>query len=428
MSTTSKNLISPFRGILICLNTMIAAGLFINPKPLTLMAGEFGFLGYVIGAIILLPLILSIAELTRLHPVAGGLYVYSKMHLGPWAGFVAAWSYFVGKTAAMSLLLHKFVCFFSPHVPLINAIPPLILDMVLVFSFAFLNVNGVSIGGSVQYVTILLKVIPLLASFFIGALYFDLQNFGGTLSTINVLGTIPIAVFALMGFEVICSIANMVEDSEKNTAKVILTAFYIVTAVNILFHLCVYGVIGMQLSVIQYPIMALANTFFSHPLAGMLLNGAVFASILGGFYSILTSNCWNLATISNGGHLPFKKYLCYTNAKGIPVFSILVEASLACAILFVTADQIPLQNMAVLAQILCHSLSAGAAVMAVATAQTKRLWIGTPMLAVGSCCLIMGIAMHRIIVSGVSVPFLVIYATGFIFALSQYFKKFNASF
>ena len=72
--------IRPLVAVLICINSIIGAGLFINPRPLTQFAGPYGFLVYMLGALLLTPLVLSVAELAKLHPVAGGLYVYSKTH------------------------------------------------------------------------------------------------------------------------------------------------------------------------------------------------------------------------------------------------------------------------------------------------------------------------------------------------------------
>lgn len=415
--------ISPFRAILLCINSMIAAGLFINPKPLTLMAGEFGFLGYAISAIILYPLILCVAELTRLHPVAGGLYVYSKIYLGSWAGFIAGWSYFIGKTTTVAVLMHRFVCFIQPHIPVVATLPTLIVDFALISFFVLLNIRGISVGGKIQYVFAALKGIPLIFSFAIGALYFDTGHFFGEFDYVGVLGTIPIAVFALLGFEVICSIANMIEDAKNNTSRVILTSFYIVATVDILFQLAAYGVLGTGLIDITEPILRIASTAFGASVIGSLLNAAVFTSILGGFFSLLTSNCWNLATISKAGHLPFKKILSYTNNNNVPVFSLIIEAALAVVILSITVNQVPLQNMSVFAQIICYSLTAGAALIAVLEGATKKISKLTPFLAVASCCLIMGISLHRIIQSGVSTPFLIIYGAGYALAISKILLK-----
>jgi amino acid transporter len=166
-----KNGISPVVGVLICINTMIAAGLFINPNKLTLLAGPLGFLGYLLSALILFPLLLCIAELAKLHPVSGGLYVYSKTYINAGAGFLSGWAYFVGKTTSVALLMHKFVEFFQPKFSILASVPILALDFSLIFVLIGLNVLGMSVGGNVQYLFTLLKGVPIIFTFIMGFLF-----------------------------------------------------------------------------------------------------------------------------------------------------------------------------------------------------------------------------------------------------------------
>ena len=99
-----ENKISLFAAILITVNTMLGSGIFINPAPLAKIAGSFGFLGYFVSMIILIPIVLSIAELAKLHPTSGGLYVYSEKYINPLAGFISGWGYFLGKATAAALI------------------------------------------------------------------------------------------------------------------------------------------------------------------------------------------------------------------------------------------------------------------------------------------------------------------------------------
>ena len=292
--------ISPFVAILICLNSMIGAGLFINTKPLTQLAGSFGFLGYIIAAFIILPLIICIAELASLHPVAGGLYVYSKEHVGSMAGFLSSWAYFVGKTTSVSILTHKFVQFFQARIPILQNTSTLQIDFGLMFLLVALNCGGVSVGGRIQYVFTLLKAIPILFTFCAGFIYFDVNNLVDIFDLQGVLYTIPIAIFPLLGFEVICAIGNMIQDAKHNIKRVILTAFCLVALINISFQLTMFGIQGDALKLIDEPVLMVGlKALSSYPFLASAINGAVFASIIGACFSILTSNCWNLYTLAH---------------------------------------------------------------------------------------------------------------------------------
>ncbi len=415
--------ISPLKAVLICINTMIGAGLFINANKLAQFAGPFGFLGYAIAAVILFPLILCIAELARLHPVAGGLYVYSKTYLGPWAGFISAWGYFIGKTASATLLMHKFVEFFQERIDFLQLFPTLLIDFCMIFLVVGLNSAGVSVGGRVQYLFTLLKAIPILFIFGAGCIYFDPIVFYQELVFSDIISTLSIAVFPLLGFEVICAIGNMIKDPERNIKNVILTSFLLVAGIDILFQLVMYGILGLELSVINEPLlMAGLKTVAAYPLVASIINGAVFAAIIGACFSILTSNCWNLHTIARHGHLPGSSLLTRVNAYNVPWVSLLCEAVLGCMLLWITSEQLPLQRMSVFAQVLCYLTSAIAAAYAVHAGATKRLARFIPVLGIVGSLFIMGICLRQLIVSGISAPFLAIFLIGVIAAIIKYYQ------
>jgi basic amino acid/polyamine antiporter, APA family len=412
--------IPKLKAILICINSMIGAGLFINPKPLTQLAGPYGFLVYLLGAVILLPLILSVAELARMHPVAGGLYVYSREYLGPWAGFLAGWSYFLGKTTTLATLMHKFVIFFQARVPSLIDVPTLAIDFALIAAFALLNTMGVSIGGRVQYLFTAFKAIPLLFTFWVGTLYFNTQHFAQEISGYGLFATLPVALFALLGFEVICAIGNMLKDPAENIKKVILSSFLIVTVVNITFQLVIFGLLGMELVNINEPLLAIGyKACGAYPMLGAMINGAVFVSVLGAFYSLLTSNYWNLYTIAWYDHLPFKSVFMRLTKTNVPWAALGIQVVLACCLLTITADQIPLQNMSVCAQICCYLFTVVAAFVAAYKKPIRGLPVWIPALGILTCFFVMGIAIHRLIISGVSFAFIGIFIAGCFIALTK---------
>jgi len=412
--------ISPFKAILICINSMIGAGLFISARPLTQYAGAFGFLDYILAACILFPLILCIAELASLHPVAGGLYVYSRTYLGQWPGFISGWGYFVGKTTSAAVLMHNFVNFFYIRIHALQAVPLLLLDCLMLFSIVAINSAGVSIGGRIQYFFTILKMIPILFAFGVGFVYCDLRNFKDLLDLQSIIYAIPIAIFPLLGFEVICAVANMVEGAQQNIRRILITAFLLVAAIDISFQFITFGILGNNLKDIHEPILTLGlKVLANYPLLASAINGAVFASIIGACFSLLTSNCWNLHTIARYGHLPAGSLLTKLNKFNVPWVSLLVEAAIGCIILLITKDQVPLQYMAVFSQAICYLTSSVAALYAVKTAATKRLSLAIPLFSILSCLVILGICLGRLISFGLSASFLIVLGVGFVLALCK---------
>ncbi|MFA6526949.1 MAG: amino acid permease [Candidatus Babeliales bacterium] len=417
----NKNMIKPSIGILLCINTMIGAGLFINPGPLTKLAGPLGFLGYALGALLFLPLILCIAELARLHPVSGGLYVYSKIYVGNWAGFLSGWAYFLGKTTSVAVLTHKVVGFLQTKSVFLNQYPILLIDYLFIAFLIALNIMGTRIGGRIQYLFTSMKAIPLIMAFVTGC-YFFMPDFFvfGPADVYGVLLTLPIAVFPLMGFEVICSVGHLIEGSSNNIKRVILTAFCIVASIDILFQAVVYGVLGNSVQTIDYPMIAMINKLLpSIPMAAQLINAFVFVAILGACFSILTSNCWNLYTLAKHNHLPFASLLTKVTKSDVPWVSISIQGALACLILFITSEQTSLQAMSVFSQVIAFSLSALAAFFALQVAHDVRLNRIIPVLGMGASSYIMYLSFQKIVASGISFSFLAIFVAGTIAALYQ---------
>lgn len=421
----SQNKISPVIAVLICINTMIGAGLFINPPVLTQFVGPFGFIGYMVAGLLMFPVILSIGTLAKLHPVSGGLYVYSKSYIGRWAGFLSGWGYFVGKTVSAALLMHKFNIFFQAQFSFLNQFSTLMLDYVFLAVLIIFNICGASVGGRVQYIFTTLKAVPILFVFVMGFISFDtsLWHVGQDCSISNFFLIIPLCVFAMTGFEVICAVGHLIENAKKNIKNVILTAFLIVVAVDALFQFLIYGALGNALvGSGTLPILALAQKAIpSIEILGRIFNGSVYAAILGACFSILTTNCWNLYTLASNDHIPFKSFFMRQSSKQIPWIALIFEGGLGCLVLSICNEQVALINLSIFAQLVAiflSMISANRAVCAVGDADLNRF---VPMIGICTSFYILSVAMINIIKSGVSIPFLAIFLFGVVLALGKSF-------
>ena len=411
---SNKNMISPVVGVLICINTMIGAGLFINAATLAQKAGPWGFVGYIVSALLMLPLILSISTLAKLHPVSGGLYVFSKSHIGNWAGFLSGWSYFLGKTAAAGLLMHKFVQFFQVQFSFLNQFPALVLDYFVLFFLISIHILGARIGGKLQYLFVSLKMLPIIFVFTFGFITFDssFYQFGVTdFSSLFLI--IPVCVFASIGFEIICSVGHLIIDSSKNIKRVILTAFGIVVGVNTIFQGIIFGALGNAVVEAGIPILPLAQKAIpTYEFIGRILNGSVYAAILGACFSIFTANCWNLFTLAENNHLPFKRFLTKLSSKQIPWVALIVEGFVAAVILAITSAQLPLMNVAVFSQLIAMLLSAVAAFYAAKSVANFGLNRWVPLLGISTASYILFVSLFNIVKFGISFSFLSIFLIG----------------
>lgn len=410
---------------LICINSMIGSGLFLNPTPLTQIAGALGFLGYLFSSIIFVPIILSVATLAKLHPVAGGLYVYARTYIGQGAGFLSGWSYFIGKTTTVVFIMHNIVIFFQSCSPQLANLPTLTIDYTLIFLFIIINILGVQVGGKIQYFFSVLKATPILFTFIFGALTFDASFYTANAHNItNSLLAVSTAAFALLSFEIICSIGHLIENPEKNIKFVIISAFLIVTSINIIFQLILYGAMGQELVNLKAPVLALGLKALPHlPWLANIINGSVFAALTAGFFSILTSNSWNLHTLAANNHLPFAGYLTRLNSRNIPWISLIAEGLLGCLIITISSNQLALVNMSVFAQTIALLLSVIAAYLATINNVKANLASTIPLIGMLSCGFVLILSFLRILQSGVSFPFLSVFLIGGIAAIVKHLQQ-----
>lgn len=94
--------------VVIGLGAMLGAGIFAAPAPAAAAAGAWMLAGLALAGVAAFANATSSAQLAALHPEAGGTYVYARHRLGNYWGFLAGWSFVVGKTASLSAMALTF--------------------------------------------------------------------------------------------------------------------------------------------------------------------------------------------------------------------------------------------------------------------------------------------------------------------------------
>lgn len=403
---------------------MIGAGLFINPAPLTAAAGPLGVLSYVFSFFLLLPVLFSLAHLAEKNPVSGGLYVYSKLYLSPFAGFISGWGYFLGKTTSAALLMHSFTLFLQRSLPAFAAWPAYFIDCCAIFALSALHIAGARIGGRAQLFFSCLKLIPLGMGILFSFLAFTPAHFYYAVQDVfGATQAIPLALFASFGFEIICSIGHLVQEPETYIKPVIVTTFFVVICFNMLFQVALFGALGSSLADTSAPLLLLAQ--HTQGVGSWLLtigNSFVFAAIIGSCFSVFTSNVWNLHTLSVHGHLPGARYVNLLTVSRVPWVALLVQGAIACTILWLTVSQVSLQSMAVFGQIVAHFFTAWAAWRAVKLGALPGLKSWVPLLSIIHCVGILILCLYRILAAGVCLSYLIIFFLG----IASYFMTKNA--
>lgn len=96
------------------LGSMIGAGVFSVWAPAVGVAGSGLLSALAIAAVVAYCNATASAQLAAAHPVAGGTYAYARAEIGPWWGFVAGWSFVIGKIASCAAMAMTFAAYAAP--------------------------------------------------------------------------------------------------------------------------------------------------------------------------------------------------------------------------------------------------------------------------------------------------------------------------
>lgn len=100
--------------VAIGLGSMIGAGVFAVWAPAIGVAGSGILIALAIAAVVAYCNATSSAQLAAAHPVAGGTYAYARAEIGPWWGFIAGWSFVIGKIASCAAMAMTFAAYAAP--------------------------------------------------------------------------------------------------------------------------------------------------------------------------------------------------------------------------------------------------------------------------------------------------------------------------
>ncbi len=395
--------------IFINVNIMLGVGIFANTVVLSQRAGAFGCFSYAIVALLLLPLIMSIARLIALYPDAG-FYGYGANAIHPFAGFIGAWCYFTGKIASATFMLHVGISMLQQVLPAMQTIPTILLDAIVLILFVFLNLLNIKTGSKIQGWLLVLKMVPIWFVVLCGIFIIK----GTNLSLANVhfegiLSTIPIVLYAAAGFEATCSLSCRIENARRNGPLAIFISYGFVMLIAFLYQFFFYGAVGSALAnqssyLAAFPLF-LQSLFASHsaimPIAQAVIYAAITASALGAAYGIIYSNYWNLYMLASAGHTFFKKSLTKLSKYQVPYLCLLAEGLIGLMYIgLLQGAQLPLVQTSVLGGSIAYTMSVISLLWIVIKGKLglKQLWI--PLFALFNCILFVVTTINNFRISG----------------------------
>lgn len=275
---------------------MISSGLFVLPAIAYAKAGPAIVVSYFLASILMVPAVLSKAELATAMPRAGGTYFFIERSLGPVLGL------FSGFAGWFSLTLKAAFAVVGMAV-LVKVVLGMLLDVQLAswhiktiaviccVGFTALNIVSVKYTGRFQVLLVAALLIILGVFVIFGAGSVEIARFEGALNTgwATILSTAGLVFISFGGLTKVASIAEEVKQPGRNLPLGMISAWFVVTVFYIGVVTVTVGVVeGQQLSESLLPISLAAEKF-------MGTGGFVLLSLAAAAAFITTANSGILA-------------------------------------------------------------------------------------------------------------------------------------
>ena len=322
---------------MIGLGGAIGTGLFMGSGIAIGYAGPAVLISYLIAGFIAVVMVLSLSEMAVVHPAAGSFGVYAETYLGPWAGFMVRYTYWLAQVIAVggeAVAAGVYMTYWFPHMPV--GVWSIGFAAVLLY----VNSRPVSNFGAFEYWFALIKVVAIVLFIILGAS--AIAGIGQPATgTANLTGLpggflphgwhgvwmgVIIGIFSFTGIEVIAVTSGETREPGKaipaalRTLAIRLILFYLL-ALAIVVSYVPWTQTGARI-ITQSPFVKI---FAHHGIrnAAGIMNFVVISAALSSMNTNIYLCSRMLFSLSRGGYAP--ALLGRLNAAGSPVFAILLS-------------------------------------------------------------------------------------------------------
>ncbi|MCX5203034.1 amino acid permease [Streptomyces sp. NBC_00237] len=314
------------------MGNIIGGGIFLLPASVapfgTISLLAFGVL--TLGAICLA---LVFGKLANQHPKTGGPYVYAREAFGDFAGFLAAWSYWITAWVSNAALAVAAVGYLDVLFPLGDSKPAMMLAALLVqWLPAAANLAGTRYVGAVQVVATVLKFAPLLLVAVGGLFTFSADNLGpfqasGSGAVGAVSASAAILLFSYLGVESAAVSAGEVRNPRRNVGRATILGTLGAAFVYLLGTLSVFGNVPHDKLVDSgAPFSDAVNHMFGGTWGGTVVACAAVISILGALNGWTLLSAQTPYAAAKDGLFPA---VFATKKRGVPTVGVIVTVVLA---------------------------------------------------------------------------------------------------
>ena len=272
---------------------MISSGLFILPGLAFARGGPSVILSYLIGGVVCIPPLLSMAELITAMPKAGGDYFYIMRGFGPLLGTLAGFSTWISLSLKGAFALIGVGAYLAP----ILGIPANIVALLFCVFFILLNLIGVKEAGRFQ-VVLVLGLLAILLSYVgigIGSVTSDYFTPFFDKGVNAVFSTTSFIYVSYAGLTTVMALAEEIKKPGKNLPWGMMLSLLVTTLFYSSVIFITVGILDSEtLSGSLTPISDGGKIIGGRPLSIIIAAGALFAFVSTANSAVMTASRYPL--------------------------------------------------------------------------------------------------------------------------------------
>src|SRR5438270_5097927 len=308
----------------------IGTGLLLGSGAAAQVAGPAIIVTYRIGAVVAFSVTMALGVVSARHPEAGSFGVAAEIYLGPWAGFVTRYGYWIAivlSVGAEQVAAATYMHHWYPQIPGVV--------WIVLFSSGIIAVNLLSVGslGSFETWFAMIKVVTIFAFILIGTALLmggrvepQYHSSGGWFpnGTSGMLLALGFVLFSFLGIELLSASSGEAKDIaaiKRGTYIAFgLLAFVYIGATAVLVGVVPWNLVGVT----ESPFVTVFE--FAHlSVASGVMNFVALTAALSGSVATLYICSRMLYSLSQSGFAPRK--LQQVSPNGVPRWAVLVSAA-----------------------------------------------------------------------------------------------------
>ena len=223
----------------------LSSGFFLLPGLAAAGAGSAMPLSYLLGAVILVPGLLSMVELATAMPRAGGIYYFLDRSMGPLMGTIGGFGTWVSLILKSAFALVGVGAYLQIFAPDLDMAP---IAAAFAICFGVVNVFGAKKSGGFQVLLLCGLLILLLWFCGVGFLQMEVREFEGFFESgsAGIISTAGLVIVSYMGLTNVASVAEEVRDPGLNLPLGMFLAFGTIVVIYVLGTSIMVGVVGVE--------------------------------------------------------------------------------------------------------------------------------------------------------------------------------------